>query len=357
MYDNDFDSLIFGQYDVIFDYGMFVLHAKTNVMERANVTNGYLYPVGYNLMFSGKGYLNGEEVFNNYAITQAGEYQLRLIGKEEEILINFTVCDMDIKFKEESLKNSDREVRVNQDLIVDIQFNNDVIIKDIKVNNESYDFKLDEKEKILIIIFNSSESGIVYYTINEITYEYLHQTFTDEINYDIIVRYVKEKISLNNKFYNDEENFIFDITILEKNDQIRFLKIVYDDEYQYIPLKDKYSINIFNDQNNNKNVEFYIVYDVGGELYEEMFLFDIDYDLSLSSDIGILELNIDNDEVKQIIMKTSINNNVKKIMINNKIEYQYQKQNSYILVIYAIGFLCALFLGYKAIKLVKKSKK
>lgn len=356
LYDNDYDPLVFGQYDIIFDYGKFVLYAKTNVLERANVTNDYLYPVGYNLMFSGKGYLNGEEIFNNYAITQEGNYQLKLVGKEKEIVINFSVCDMDINFGEDSLKICDNEVRVNQDLIVDIQYNKDVTIKDIKVNNESYDFKVDEKNKTLTISFNSNESGTVYYVINEITYEYLKQTFTDEINYEIIVRYVKDKISLNNKFYNDDENFIFDITVLENNEQVRFLKMVYNDQYQYIPLKNNYNISIDN-QNTDENIEFYVVYDVKGELYEEMFLFDIDYNLSSSSSIGTLELNIEENELKQIVMKIPISDNLKKITINNKVEYQYQKQKSYSLVIYAIVFIGILFLGYKVIKIMRKKDK
>lgn len=356
LYDNDYNPLVFGQYDIIFDYGMFVLNAKINVLERANVTNGYLYPIGYNLIFSGKGYLNGEEVFNNYAITQAGEYQLKLIGKEKEIAINFTVCDMDIKIEEDALKFYDKEVRINQGLIVDIQYNKDVIIKDIKVNNESYDFKVDEKNRIVSIIFNSDVVGTFYYIINEMTYEYLNQTFTDEINYEIVVRYIKEKISLSNKFYNDDNNFIFDFTILENNDQIRFLKIVYDDTYQYIPLKNNYNIFI-NNQDNSEKIEFYIVYDVQGELYEEIFLFDMNCDLSSSSNLGVLELKIEEDVLQEIVIKMPIGDNIKSITVNNKVEYQYQKQKSYSLVIYAIVLVCVLFLGYKVIKIMKKKNK
>lgn len=354
LYDKDYDPLVFGEYDIIFDYGLFVLNAKINVLERTNVSNGYLYPVGYNLMFSGKGTLNGEEVFNNYAIEQPGDYQLKLYGKGKDIIINFTVCDMDIKFTEESLKTWDREVRINQDLVVDIQYNKDVVIKDIKVNNESYNFKVDEKNKIISLSFSSNKTGTIYYVINEITYEYMNQEFTDEINYNIIVRYVNNKISLNNKFYNDEENFIFDLHILENNNQLRFLKMVYSDTYQYVPLKNNYEINV-NTLNDYEKIEFYIVYDVQGKMYEEIFLFDIDYDLSLSTNLGILELNMETEEIQEIVIKMPIDEKVKQIRINNNIEYQYQKKKSYSLVIYAIIFIVVLFLGYKVIKTLKKN--
>lgn len=355
LYDNDFNPIVYGEYDIIFNYEKFVITSKTIVEERCNVSEGNIYPVGYNLIFSGNALLNDKEVYNNYALTEEGDYQLILEGKKNNRIINFKVYDMDITFRDEALKKWNYEVRINQDYIIDMKYNSDVIIKDVKVNNQSYDFKVDENKKIVSLVFNSENIGTVFYSIDEIVYEYHNQEFINKINYEFIIRYIDNKISLNNQFYNDDEYFIFDFNVLMNNNQLRYLKVDYNNQYEYIPLKNGFNIN-FKIQEDYDNIDFYIVYDVNGKMYEETLLFNITYDFNNGkNEFGVLEIIKEDDIIKKIVIKTPISEKIKQIKVDNNIEYQYQKGKSYNLIIYALIFISILFIGYKIYKTKKNN--
>ena len=67
----------------------------------ANVTEGLCYPVGYHLLFSGTGYLNGEVINQNTAISKIGENILELEGINETYQIKFTSVVSDVWLDEE----------------------------------------------------------------------------------------------------------------------------------------------------------------------------------------------------------------------------------------------------------------
>lgn len=362
-YEEKFDPLIFGEYDLFFNYESFSIKSEIKVLERCNVENGNIYPTGYNLFFSGNAYLNGEEIYNNHQINKPGEYSLKLIGKEEEKEINFEVYDMDVNFIDESLKNWDYEVRVNQELDLQFSYNNDgVIINKIIINNEEYDFHYDYENKTINCIFYYNTPGIYEHYVNKVIYEIDNQLFEHPINYYFKVRVLQDKISLNNNYYNDKDYFTFDINLIKDNNiynnnynnRLRFIKIVSDTNYYCVPIKEG-NIILPTELNENQNLKFYLVYDVLGKLYEEQLLFEILYDCD-NKNMGLVEVIKEENEIINIIIKLNNNDYVKEIVVNDNIEYQNNNQNSYILVVYTVMFIAIVFGLYKLLKVIKKRK-
>lgn len=354
-YEEGYSPSIFGEYDIFFNYEYFSIKSQIKVLERCNITDGYIYPIDYNLFFSGTAFLNGKEIYNNHQITEEGEYELKLIGKDEEKIINFKVYNMDIMFSEEGLKNWDYEVRVNQDLKIDFNYSEGINIKEVIINDQSIDFKNDFDNNKIIISLIHEQVGTYEYLFNKIIYEKNNVLYFKNINYYFKVKAIQEKISLNNTYYNDDDNFIFDINLLNNNDQVRSIKVVSEVISFYIPIRNG-QIIIDNTIKNISNLKFYLVYDVLGKLYEEQLLFEIDYDFSKTNIIGEMKLVKNNNQINDIVIKISNDKNLKQIKVDDIVEYQYTGGKTYYLIIYSLIFVSALFLGYKLVKTYKQKK-
>lgn len=355
-YEEGFDPLIYGDYELYFNYDEFTIISKIRVLERSNVTEGYIYPIGYCLFFSGVAYLNGEEIFNNHELTEAGEYNLVLEGKDNQQTINFKVCEMDVFYHDESLKNWDYEIRVNQELNIIFSYEEGTIVKKLFINGEEYEFTDDvEKNKITLSIAKQ-EPGTYDYMINKIIYEKNDKVCEHLINYYFKVKVVENKISLNNSFYNTDEYFVFHTNIINNNNQVRMIKIETDTTYTYIPLK-KGSISINDILDGEQKLKIYLVYDVLGKLYEEQLLFELEYNFDKSKDIGNMDLIFNDNKLSDIIINIPNDEKVKLITVDNEVKYQSYNSNNYIFIIFSVIFVLFLFIGAKIYKTIKKKTK
>lgn len=357
-YDDPYDPLVYGKYDLILDYGEFIIKSQIEVQKRCNVTNGYLYPTGYKLEFSGKGYLNGTEIYNNHQITTPGNYQLVLEGFNDKDIIDFVIDDMDIKFIEEDNKNWNIEIRKNQEFIIELYCNNlkDIKIEDVIMNNESADFTINESlEKIELKLFNEN-IGTYNYKIEKIIYNINNQMNELNINHNIVVRVIEDKISLEKNYYNNNKNFVFNTILYDEKNMARFIKIDCEGNISYISLKNDNIISL-NDECKNKIVNLYLVYDVKGGLYEEVELFALELNDYNKDQIGIINLLFDNDDLKEITFNMEMNKNIKSILVNGEKVYNYQNVSNYNYIFYSIGFIIILFVSYKLIKVIKHSNK
>jgi len=353
-YEQNFNPSIFGDYEMYLNYDKFIITSKIRVLERCNITDGYIYPTGYSVLFSGTAYLNGEEIFNNYSINTEGKHSLKLVGKDSEKIINFQIYNMDILFEEELLKNWDYEVRKNQNIIIKFSYNHNMNITKIIINNESYDFDDDKENHTITLSISNSEIGMFEYLINEIVYEKDNKLYTKEINYYFKVKVLLDKMSLNNSFYNDDENFVFDIKLDNSLNQLRAMKIVSDKKTIYIPIKEgNIKIEEFNEL---ENIKLFLVYDVLGKLYEEQLLFELKYDFNKSNVLGAMELKNTNSDLENIILKIPISRNLKTIVVNDEVKYQYNQTNTYYLIFYSLIFVVGVFIVYEFIKKRKEKK-
>ena len=142
--------------------------------------------------------------------------------------------------------------------------------------------------------------------------------------------------------------------IINNNNKVRYLKVLFEDNsYQIIPLK---AGNIIINSDKVEEAKFFIVYDVNGSLLEQKELFSIKYNFKKDNYIGILELNIENNELKEINLKLFENNNLKSLSVNDQIEYYLDNSNINIVIISCviISLVCISVLIFK--KAIKRKK-
>lgn len=354
-YESGYDRSKFGVYDLFLDYDFFTINSKIEVLPRSTVSNNNIYPKGYKILFSGVGYLNGIEIANNYSLDVDGDYELKLIGKDSERIINFSVYDMDINYFEDDLKYWDYEIYPNQELQIDISYLGDLNIKQLIINNNEHSFINDIDNKIISIKISSNESGVFIYNIEKIIYVVDEKEYSEILDYKVIVNVLKEKISINNDLFNNEESFIFKTEILNNDNQIRFIKMLIDDtgEYYYIPIKE--GLIKLNDLiKSTKTISFYIVYDVGSKMYEEKYLYSLKYDFSNINELGVMKIKKDGQNINEISIFVENNNKLKSVIIDDKVVFENKNNRDYTLICISIVSIIFLFGGYKTYKVIKK---
>jgi len=183
-----------------------------------------------------------------------------------------------------------------------------------------------------------------------------------DLDKKVIDLLISNKISLDNNYYNNEKEFIFSIHVLD-NYNIRFIKVLsndYDEKYCYIPIKEG-NINIKDlNLNNSSIISFYIMYDVGGLLYEEQLLFKLEYNLEnldKSGIIGTMQLNKTEDKVQELTFKFDYNDNLNKIIIGEEIKFVNDLSKDYSLIYASVIITFILFGIGKTIKTINKSNK
>ncbi|MGD9887586.1 MAG: hypothetical protein AB7T03_06495, partial [Bacilli bacterium] len=112
-----FNSLVFGNYNWLINlenpFGLkYSINREQLVQREVNVTDGYIYPLGYQLRFTGNATLNGKPIVNNYTLNQSGNYHLVLKGLDEESYeVVFIVEREQIHFQELETRNWHYETR------------------------------------------------------------------------------------------------------------------------------------------------------------------------------------------------------------------------------------------------------
>jgi hypothetical protein len=83
-----YQATVWGQYDVIYDFGEMNIPGVVEVTLETNVLENRIYPVGYQLEFTGLGYLDNEAIVNHHMVSTIGDHTLKLVsinGEEETI--------------------------------------------------------------------------------------------------------------------------------------------------------------------------------------------------------------------------------------------------------------------------------
>lgn len=159
-----YDMDTFGTYTLTyyykFDFFDLVLRKKINVDHEITVDSGNSYYKGLILNFKGKGYLNNNIIESGYIVNDVGNYELRVMGYDNEVLIyNFNVVD-DSTFKEELIIS---EISLNMELKEQEEKEN-IILENNKIDNK--------------IIEKNYESNIWYIIIPILTLLISITTFT-----------------------------------------------------------------------------------------------------------------------------------------------------------------------------------
>lgn len=354
IYEDDFNRSVFGVYDLILDYGLVKINCSISINKRVNISNNCIYPKGINLVFSGKGYLNGNEIYNNHYINEEGEYELKLVGKDETNYYNFEVRDMLISYSEDDIKDWDYEVKVNEKLYLEIQLEYEVDdIYDVIVNNESHEFSYDKDKLQLNVLFSEEIVKKYIYNINCIKYKINEEEFIREINEEIIVKVLEEDIKVKNEIYNKEDIICFESDIINNNNLLRFIKIKAtgnDEKFYFFQFKNT-EIYI-NDNCDNYLMEVFLVYDVGGKVYEELKLFEYEF---LSNNNKLCKLNVSKSENIDKLLFEIESNNIYSLSVNGNNIYTYESKNYLTPIIICLSLIIGIYVCY--FLAIKKKKK
>ena len=173
-YLDGFNSLINGTYYANLTYtdlyGNKITKAcKVIVEEECNVREGYIYPFGYNLKFTGIGILNGNTVYQNEMVKQKDNI-LELEGHDgAKRTIHFYGEDGQVSFSDSSVINYDYLAKSGETFEVKLKIPElDAIeILDVIVNGNEADFKIIDN---LVIISLDVLDNMNYYYLEYIDY-------------------------------------------------------------------------------------------------------------------------------------------------------------------------------------------
>ena len=271
-----FDPLVYGEYP--FKYIMetknrlefSILNSKRVLLESNVIENG-LYPCGYNLKFTGKAYLNGQIIVNNYPLNVPGNYKLLLVDNiNNEKSFNFTVSKYQRKindfyqdyFQYEIIRGDNLEIKLYVDNIHDEFIG-------LYVNEELFDIsKINEEENYISVnINNLNEIGYFPLLIEELVYKKEGNLCKDIINNYCYVK-VNPKNPSFNLSINDDDSLMFEVN--DNDNSLRSIRLyLYNNNLEYFfdyPIFN--GAVIINNVNVNETYNFSIMigYYSGGEI-------------------------------------------------------------------------------------------
>ncbi len=347
-----YDPLIYGEYDRNLKYkntfGMeFIIQKDFRVLMECNVSEGGIYPLGYNLIFTGRAYLNGESIANNYSISSSGNYNLKLIGNNgEEFSVNFIVDSKQINFDEVSI--CDYHVITHTDEVYYLNLNYKIdfgeIVSVIVDGVEHFDLIISKEDNVLSVKMNpENNEGIKYYIVNSIKYkeddELIRSISIDRI-FTVNVLKNTMKVDVKQKNIND---YLFS---LDDNNTARFFLVTYiynNEEYNFkYPLaSNKISLDGFD---KFTTVYVQLIYDLGDKSYRKIDLMEVSLEGLSAGEFIEIDVLKQEESLKEFMIKVANEKEINKILINNNIVYEKLEKDYYVHIV--IGILLLLFFGF-----------
>lgn len=357
-----FSNLIFGKYQRSLKYkniyGLeFIIDFESVVQIEVNVTQGGIYPVGYRLFFTGNGYLNNTKILNNYELTKAGDYLLKLVGKDnEEYEVSFQVSDKQVYFEDDIFLNYDVITKKNEPYYLHLKYSDSLSnIHSVIIDNEEYfDLVIDLEKKLLSIKMKPlSDSGVLYHIINGIIYN-------DEIYRSVSVEkvyVVKVLEDVPNYTVIKESNSSYLINFSEDSVS-RFFYVYY--TFNGEEIIQKYPLNSSNiilmNLPESLNIKFGVSYDLGDKTFFYFDLIEFTYEMVKNNNILEVELVKSEEESKEFRLKVKDEKALKSVVIGEKIAYENIKKNYLLQII--IGIISFIMVTSFLINFrIKKTKK
>lgn len=351
---------VYGEYDYtlnIMTKGKIETKIKTKYVidKEANVRNGGIYPVGYRLRFTGKGFLNGNKIIDNYQISTPGEYTLELVGVgDERYSLSFSVSSSQIEFSEEMNKNSDSEMFFSDKPVIryKVKFSENININYVIVNgNKIDDVYYDNVIATLFIpVGDIEETGKHIYNIERVYYNIDNSVYYEDINELYTINILNDDVSVNVDEI-DKSGIVF--SCVDINACLRWFKIIArnkKEEKVFTFPVDSQNLLIKNlEKGTDYYFDVYIVSDIGGKNLSETLLFSMFLmEAEESVDFGklnILKFERSLEKFSFEFGKELVKNNMRSIKVNDKIVFENQSfdSNKYVFFL-AITFFVSCFL-------------
>ena len=357
-YDKYFDQLVYGEYEAIYKYrclNQLDLELKASVIieEEVNVNEGSIYPLGYHLLFSGIGYLNGELVYQNQEVSSLGLNELKLIGADgEERIINFIVEESQNDVKEELISNYDYVSSDNYyELIIDIGDLDSSQIGKLYINEENYDYEI-EGNKIITKL--PLEEGINAFLVNYLIVNEKEKVY---FNYFFkVLRLYEDNLDCFINIEKEDDQTTIDINLGNANYLAKMIELKiwnnYEEKTYYYPLGDA---NIMvNDTEGEYDYSLSICFYNGSKSLNNLEI--VKGKLSLpSAKMGIIKIIEKQEYVNEFKIVFENDNGIKSLETN---DYYLELVKSDDYSILLISIIVSIFIGMIIIIFrIKRSRK
>ena len=362
-----FNPLVFGVYqrDFVFlnKYGLeFVVTRFTEVLEEVNINDNLIYPIGYNLKFTGIALLNGQSIVNNYKIEEAGEYTLELSGKEgNKKTYCFMVKEDQIKFQDLSVKYWDFNVKPNESFTIDLTYQGDIEsqIKSVIINNqENTNLVIDNlHHQVSINMSAPSLPGIYYYYLEGINYYAQADLRRIPVNQVVVVNVLKEPINVD---LIQLEHLKFNATTTDLMQTARYFEVrasTNNEEIVETYSIASHNINLFNlDATKEYQVTISVVYDLGNANHLRLDLLEMEVLGSDFLNLGEIEVTQRSESIGSFNLNLKKDSRIKKISIDNLIFYEEVEEDYFLIICIALFLMIivALVTNYLKNFLLKK---
>ena len=349
------DYQVYGDYSTNIKYKTrggvyFEIESKYVVPEEVNVTDGGIYPVGYRLLFTGKGYLNGQYIINNYQIVNSGEYLLELIGANGEVKsIEFHVDEKQIVFTENNNIACDIEVNKNQNFNIkmNLKLPKDHKVESVIIDGEVFDnIKYESINEILFInMLGKQESGVYEYNIEKINLSSENFIYSKEVNINVKVNVISDNLHLELSEYN-ELTLVIDAN--DYDNTARYFEVVLtngrEEKSKKYPICNS-DLLIDLDEEGLYNCEIYLISDTGGiEMHRTLIVNSRVYGIGRIN-LGKILINKISPNLERFSIEFNDEESLREISINKKVVYENLKKNKNEYIFYSIGtFIMSLII-------------
>lgn len=364
-----FNPLVFGNYHWLINlensFGLsYSINREQLVQKEVNVTEGYIYPLGYQLRFTGNATLNGKPIVNNYTLNQSGNYRLVLQGLDEEKYeVGFFVEREQIHIQETETRNWHYETRKGGLIQINFSLQGEWEgIEAIVINNENYENVIfDQINHHLHIRFLAPETmGIYDYLIESIIYKQNNDLRSFPINQMITVNVLGLAPEV---VIEETSDFEFVIKVDDGDSCSRSISVHalsnLDDIFYNYPLSDtKILLNNLK-KTQNYEVKVFLNYDLGNHQMESIEILNTQISGRNASEIGEITIIEKGASLKKWSLSLlDSKNSILQIVANNHFVYQKPINNLFdSMLIGGASFVCVLFISWSFQKWVKRRQK
>ncbi len=363
-----FNPLVFGDYEFTFfgktASGLPFSFTKTvTVLQEANVSEGMIYPLGYQLNFTGLGRLNGKGIVNNYPVSQAGNYVLVLSGVGGvSRQINFQVESEQIPFWEPSRKTWDREIGCASPFYLDFTLTKEVAdVTGVVINGSIFeDLVYDRVNKSVRLRLMAPETaGIHDYFIEKIQYLEGNDPLTIPIRQIFTVNVLKPAPEVT---LGETDTLVYRAAINDYPGTIRCFRLTAvsdtDEAVMQFGLSDHNLVFSGLTSGKDYQVTISLVYDRGNQIYENLEILSMQVKGGEPLDLGEILITQKTETLGEFILSLSKGQKrLRQVVSDNQLLYQSQPIDYPKLVLIGIAGVAAAFVvSVETRKLIRKKR-
>ncbi|MFA7126788.1 MAG: hypothetical protein WC182_04410 [Bacilli bacterium] len=217
-----YQATIWGIYPVMYDFRDMNIEGSILVGLSTNVIEGRIYPLGYQLEFTGVGWLDDEVVVNHHMLTTTGSHTLCLQSiNGEKRVISFVVDSQQVNGTDHYMEDIDLVGEVGKPfyLLLDVSVDPCVELKQIIVNQEVASFIQDGQR--IEIKCEEEEAGYYEYTIEKVMFSSEGLKWEEQVGltYQVCIR--PSAIDVLTEFAFGMNEISCDVRVIDPNIRLR----------------------------------------------------------------------------------------------------------------------------------------